>query len=226
MKIFRSLIIISISVTVLACASLHVKNGHDSSTNKAAHEVAGTISLIFSPTVLAQPPKPPIDVSLILKAKTNGEITVYRIIDPNPVWHLTARRDGVAIKNFRFTFQPKEYQMQGLKINSKSLGARMFRVPLGEPYFTVAEDNVCTYVGRINFAFVRLPRGSLDQARKVVHWMANHFNRPFGMVYLPLGALVPVGFSVDKPKERESSTEMRSSYRLYKKKLPANAKSI
>ena len=80
----------------------------------------------------------------------------------------------------------------------------------------MAEDNACTYIGRINFSMLRLPPGTKDQMMGAVQMMSNKMHRPLFSVYLPRGALVPVEFSVNEPKEREASQEVTgSSYHFY-----------
>ena len=69
---------------------------------------------------------------------------------------------------------------------------------------------------------MRLPPGSIDQATSVVHMMADRSNRPFAMIYLPLGALVPFGYSIDTPKEEEKIDNKNIGYSNYKKAIANN----
>lgn len=101
---------------IVACASSEAKRKTD---NPVVHEVAGTVSLIFSPTALAKVPQPPIDVALILKAENSGIKSVHKLIDPDPIWDPSNDRVGVTLNNFIFNLEPGEYQILGFTVNSE-----------------------------------------------------------------------------------------------------------
>jgi len=85
---------------------------------------------------------------------------------------------------------------------------------------TVLEGAECTYVGRINYSFIRLPPGTREQAQNVVTIMADRMNKPIGWLYLSKGTLVPLEFSINLPESNEiSNPELQSSYSFYKEAI-------
>ena len=222
MKKFRFTVLFFIVIFVSACSIPSVKKEMDASTNRVTPEVSGTISLIFAPTPpkIAKIPNPPFDLSLILKAKDSDANLVHKLVDPNPIWDPTDGNIGVTLNNFTFNLEAGNYQILGLEINSQSLGRKEFMVPLPGPYFTIDDNSTCTYVGRINFALMRLPPGSYEQARKGVQVIAKQYNRDLTMVYLPKGTLIPFDFSVNKPEEKDQAHNvLSSSYSHYRKSI-------
>jgi hypothetical protein len=81
-------------------------------------------------------------------------------------------------------------------------------VPLAKrgPSFTVPEGD-CVYVGRVTYPYLRLPPGSLAQAKAAAEPMFHEKgSRTLGvLLYLPTGPLVPFEESVDKPKKGDQT---------------------
>ena len=214
---FGRLTFVALSFLVLvSCANPDARRTNDDLASDSAREVSGTVSLIFAPTVLANLPHPPFDVSFVLDANGGGSTIIRKLDDPDPVWSIRNGKVAVMLKNFSIDLDPGKYRVLGLKINAESLGEKEFDVPFPGPNFAVAEREACTYIGRINFTLLRLPPGTRDQMLGAVQMMSNEMHRPLFSVYLPLGALIPVEFSVNEPKENDPPREITgSSYRFY-----------
>jgi len=209
--------IIVVSIFVLACSSTPNQSDSKVENDKTARRAVGTVSLIIAPTVLASAPEPPINITLITKADRNGRIQSHEVSDPAPVWNHSYGRPATTLHNFSLKLEPGGYQIIGLRLSSESLSSKPFVVPFPGPLLTVLEGAECTYVGRINYSFIRLPPGTREQAQNVVTIMADRMNKPIGWLYLSKGTLVPLEFSINLPESNEiSNPELQSSYSFYK----------
>ena len=185
----------------------------------------GTVSLIIAPTILADIPQPPINITLAIKEDIDEPTQFRDVVDLAPVWVYSKGQPASTIQNFSISLDPGEYKVIGLELSATSLSSEPFFVPFPGPLLTVPEEPECTYVGRINYSFIRLPPGTREQAQNVVKVMANRFNRPIGFVYLSKGPLVPLEFSIDLPKPHGvGDSAERSSYDFYKKAIDSNCR--
>ena len=68
---------------------------------------------------------------------------------------------------FSLTLDPGKYGMSALKLVSASLSDAVVQLPTGGPTFTVPATG-CVYIGRISFAYYRMPKGSLAEQTAVI----------------------------------------------------------
>jgi len=212
--------IIVVFIFVLACSSTPNQSNGKLENDRTSRRVLGTVSLIIAPTVLASAPQPPIEITLVTKADRNGRMQSHEVRDPAPVWSHSYGRPATTLHNFSLKLDPGGYQVIGLRLSGESLGPKPFFVPFPGPFLTVPGEAECVYVGRINYSFIRLPPGTIEQAQSVVKIMADRMNKPIALLYLPKGALVPLEFSINLPEPSEiGNSELQSSYSFYKKAI-------
>lgn len=174
-------------------------------SRQRAREVLGTIVMGIAPTEGALLPKPPIDLTLLIHSESDGQEAEFRITDPSPGWELGAEgKSASTFQNFALSLRPGKYKLTALKVRATSLSATPFTLPTGGPSFTVP-DAECVYVGRISLFFVRLPPGSLAEAKVSAMRIAKEHGKPVVMVYLVDGTLIPATSALDVPKEEELS---------------------
>jgi len=170
-------------------------------------EVFGTVVLGFAPTALAVMPEPPIELTLLFKPVGGGAAIKHRINDPAPDWVVV---DGDKPKaasthqNFMISLRPGRYEISEVIAQSKSFMEKPFTIAKHGPAFTVPEGG-CAYVGRIGYTYVRLPPGSLAQAKAAMKMMSKDSGKPRSFLYLTTGALTLTSMLVDEPKESEQT---------------------
>ena len=183
-------------------------------------EVSGTVALGFVPTVLANLPAPPIELTLVIKPQAGGAEIRHKIADSSPGWSLESSKErqvAVSHQNFSLQLSPGIYEISTLEVQAPSLSDTEFSLPTGGPNFTVPERN-CVYVGRMSFVFLRLPPGSFDQSRAWAALAAQKEGKSILFVYLPKGTLVlPASTSVDTPRDTEQTQGVNGSKQLLAK---------
>jgi len=182
-----------------------------SRARQRTREVLGTIVMSIAPTKGALLPKPPINLTLLIRSESEHKETEYRITDPSPGWVLGEEgKSASSYQNFSLLLPPGKYRLVALKVQAASLSASIFDLPTGGPAFIVPDAD-CVYVGRIGFSFARLPPGSEAEARIAAMSIAREHGRPLVMVYLPEGALIPAASALDVPSEVETSAGAKHS---------------
>lgn len=101
---------------------------------------------------------------------------------------------------FSLTLDPGTYKLAALEITSSSMSDAAFQVPTGGPTLTVPATG-CAYVGRINFAYYRMPAGSFEE-------QTAQFKGLFGredviFIFLESGGLIGSEAGVTLPPEAE-----------------------
>ncbi|RAM01096.1 hypothetical protein DO021_15525 [Desulfobacter hydrogenophilus] len=197
-----SVLLIIVMVTIAGCAATNQAQHHAESQPQ---EVLGTMVIRINPTDLASLPEPPIDLMLHIRQMTGGHDVIYDIADGMAIWELFTEGPndvGVCFQNFRLVLPPGNYFVAGLDVRAKSLSDKPFFLPTGGPSFTVPKGG-CVYIGRINATYLRLPPGSLDQAKATTGKISAATGNPLRMIYLTKGALLATALFVDQPTEDE-----------------------
>lgn len=124
-------------------------------------------------------------------------------------------------QNFAFSLRPGSYEIVDLEVEAQSLSHSRFSLVTGGPHFVVPEGN-CVYIGRIAFIYMRLPPGSLAQARAVVATMAKERGMSILLLYLLKGALVGPSTAVDIPGEAEAQQGTARNRRAFERARDKN----
>lgn len=195
---FMSVLLIIVMVTIAGCAAMN-------HAESQPQEVLGTIVIRINPTDLASLPEPPIDLMLHIRQMPGGHDVIYDIADGMAIWELFTggpKDVGACFQNFRLVLPPGNYFVAGLDVRAKSLSDKPFFLRTGGPSFTVPKGG-CVYIGRINATCLRLPPGSLDQAKATAGKIFAATGKPLRMIYLTKGALLATTLFVDQPTENE-----------------------
>src|SRR5574338_104103 len=165
--------------------------------------VLGTLALSFAPTALASLPQPPMGLTLSVKPTMGSGEFKFRVDDPSPQWTVGAEgKSATFYQNFKLSLKPGTYKLDRIEVDAPSLSSTPFHLLFAPPGFTVPEGN-CVYIGRLGMAYMRLPRGSLAQAKEAIKPLAKEAGKPVVFHYLVEGTLVPVADSVDTPSGAE-----------------------
>lgn len=101
---------------------------------------------------------------------------------------------------FSLTLDPGTYSLYALKIRAASMSDNAFEVPTTGPTFTVPASG-CAYIGRITFAYYRMPEGSFDVQTELIKEAFGRDDVYF--VFLESGSLVGNEAGVTLPAEAE-----------------------
>lgn len=149
--------------------------------------VLGNLQVAFVPATKAvKPPTPPIEVSLVLKPAAGGADVMQAIAE--------------AGGGFSLTLDPGTYKLAALEISAPSMSAAAFQVPTGGPSFTVPATG-CVYVGRIQFAYYRMPAGSFEEQTALFKGLFGREDLIF--IFLESGGLIGSEAGVSLPPEAE-----------------------
>ena len=138
----------------------------------------GNLRIGFIPAPGAKPVRPPITVTLVVRADGSRTSTTWQ----------TASDPSVSGFSFHLSLPPGRYRVQALGLRSASLSPAPFAIPTSGPAFTVPSGG-CTYIGRISIVYYRLPPGTPSQqgaaASRLAHGKQAYFS------YLKTGGLLP-----------------------------------
>lgn len=163
--------------------------------------VFGNLQVGFIPaTDDVEDPKPPIDVSLVIKAVDGDAELTQPITD--------------ATGGFSLSLDPGTYGLQTLEILAPSMSDEAFELPMNGPTFTVPATG-CVYIGRISFSYVRTPESSSpEKAGALIQEAAEAFDydpNDVGFIFLASGSLVLPGYeagvTLPEKGERVSGSE-------------------
>jgi len=107
---------------------------------------------------------------------------------------------------FSLTLDPGTYGVVALEILSPSLQDAAVQLPTGGPTFTVPATG-CVYIGRIHFAYYRMPEGSFAEQTAVIKELFGRDDVVF--IFLESGSLVgnEAGVTLPPEVERVSGSE-------------------
>jgi hypothetical protein len=149
--------------------------------------VLGNVQIAFIPaTKEVKPPTPPIEVSLVLKPADGG---------PDVKQGIPEGSGG-----FSLTLDPGTYKLTVLEITASSMSDTAFQVPTGGPTFTVPATG-CVYLGRIQFAYYRMPKGSFEEQTALFNGLFGRDDLMF--IFLESGGLIGSDAGVTLPPEAE-----------------------
>ena len=168
-------------------------------------EVIGTVSIGFVPTDLATVPKPPVNLSVIIKNFKDGSELKFNISDSSPQWEVKKNEYAASHQNFNFYLRPGNYEIIALELEAGSLSISDFSLVTAGPRFTVPEGN-CVYIGRITLMYMRLPPGSHAQTMSLVKTMAKDLEQGFFTTYLTKGSLINTSHAVDIPAQQSHAS--------------------
>lgn len=161
-----------------------------SPTATSGPSVLGNLQVTFIPaTTEVKAPSPPIEVGLVIKPAAGGAEVTQSIPEAG---------DG-----FSLTLDPGSYALSALEIRAPSMSDEAFQVPTAGPTFTVPASG-CVYIGRISFAYYRMPEGSLEAQTEVIKAAFGRDDLYF--VFLESGSLVGKEAGVTLPPEGERVT--------------------
>jgi hypothetical protein len=95
---------------------------------------------------------------------------------------------------------PGDYHVKALEFLAPSMSEDVFQLPTGGPTFTVPATG-CIYIGRVSFAYYRLPEGSFDEQSAMISQLFGRDDVTF--VFLESGSLVGNKAGVTLPEVRE-----------------------
>jgi hypothetical protein len=155
-------------------------------TPAAAAGAYGNLRIGFIPALGAKPVRPPITVTLVVRADGSRTRTT---------WETTG---DPSARGFRFhlALPPGRYQVQALALRSASLSPSPFAIPTSGPAFTVPRGG-CAYIGLISIVYYRLPPGTPSQQGTAASGLAHGKQAYFS--YLKAGGLLPDTATVTLP---------------------------
>lgn|SRR5574337_52088 len=184
----------------------------------ATQEVWGTYALIFLPSGQADLPRPPLDMTLVVRRLPGPGEYKFRISDPHPQWTVEEGRSSGNFariaQDFNFSIMPGTYEISLVEVNAPSLDVAPVALPTESPRFAVPEGR-CVYVGHIGTRYLRLPSGSFDQDKAFVLALSRKLGRDFVMIHMDMGSLVLVDSFVALPSDQEPRRGLGGGGRAY-----------
>lgn len=174
-------------------------------------EVLGTVITAFHIHSRAFLPNSPIHLTLLIKPLGGGALIRYRVNDHKPLWVWNITKSLVTgHQNFMISLRPGRYEILEVLARPGSLADKTIILSKSGPSFRVSVGN-CLYMGRIVYTFLRLPRGSYEEAKSALKSLADYKQLEHShFLYLKKGSLVALNKFVDKlqPIHREHDQEM------------------
>lgn len=165
---------------------------------RGLQEVLGTVSLAFTAHAAASLPEPPFKLKVVVRSVERATVSKFDVTDSSPEW----KRDARAVLNhqdFALPLEPGSYELTAIEVEAPGLSDSPLSFPLRARHFAVPAGN-CIYIGRVYFAFQRLPPLPLDLMTQLARKMADEEGeKGLALHYLPSGALVYRESGVDSP---------------------------
>lgn len=182
-------------------------------------DVFGSIILDFRIINGAQLPTSAMKLTLNFEPKSGSGVIRHEIKGPQRDWVEWRNRSpgnsrALLTLNFTVPLVPGDYRLQSLEVVSNALLTHRFRLPLNAR-FRVPTD-VCVYVGRRLFTYIRLPSGTRTQQKMDAAAVERKFGRVFDTVYLKKGGLVLTRRRIDAtPTENKTRSLIKKSWDPY-----------
>lgn len=155
--------------------------------------VFGNVEVHFiGATKAVKAPTPPIDGRIVIEPVGGGAEVTQSIPEGGG--------------GFSLTLDPGNYRVNALEFLAPSMSEDVFRMPTGGPAFTITATG-CIYIGRISFAYYRLPAGSFDEQSAMISQLFGRDDVTF--LFLESGSLVgnKAGVALPEVGERVAGSD-------------------